>query len=96
MRRAHVLECGRPDNLPKIRDFPEQRFRKLELQEASFAHVGMEVARGSVFSVTPKQGEFAQNVKPLPTSPQLWAARQQPLSIEDTKPCQCKPVELFG
>ena len=54
----------------------------------------MELAQEGEFPVTHAQDEFAQNLKLLPTSPQLWAARQTTLDIEDVKLRHCKPGEL--
>ena len=65
------------------------------MQESSFAHVGMELVLESDFPATLAQDEFARNLKPLPTSPQLWAARQKTLSIEDIKLRQSKLGELW-
>ena len=39
-------------------------------------HVGMEWVQESHFSATLTQDESAQILKPLPTSPEPWAARQ--------------------
>ena len=64
------------------------------MQEFSFAHVAMGLARESDPSVTQTQDEFAQNLKPLPASPQLGAARQKTLSTEDTEFRQCELGEL--
>ena len=89
-----ILGCGEPDVLPKIRDFPERRFGGLKLQESSFAHVSMELVQAADFPVTLTQGEIAQSLKPFPTSPQFWSARQTMSSLEDMKLRQCKLGEL--
>ena len=54
----------------------------------------MELVQESDFSVTFTQDGFAQNSKPLPTPPQLWAVRQEALSIEDIKLRQRKLSDL--
>ena len=57
-------------------------------------HVGVELARERDFSAPLKQDEFATNSQPLPTSPQLWAARQKTLSSDDVKLRRRKLGEL--
>ena len=63
---------------------------------SSFVRVGMELAQASDFSATLTLDEFAQNLVPLTTSPQQWAARQKTLSIEGVKLRRCKLGELCG
>ena len=70
------------------------RFRKLGLQETSFAHVGMEPPKAQDFPVRLTQPEFASNLALAEASPALWAARQQLLSPEDVLRRQCKLGEL--
>ena len=89
-----ILGCGEPDVLPKIRGFSEQRFGAMKLQENSFVRVGVELNQEANFSVTLTQEEFAKNLQPVGTSPELWAARQKLLSPEDVKLRQCKLGEL--
>ena len=89
-----ISGCGEPDALEKICHFSEKRFRTMKLQEDSFAHVGIELVQDSNFSATLTQAEFAKNLQPLGTSPQLWAARQKLFSPEDAKQRQCKLGEL--
>ena len=89
-----IVGCGEPDVPSKIRQFAEQRFGELKLQESSFLHVGAELAQRSDFSVAVAQDGCTKSLQPLPTSPQLWAARQKKLSMEDTKLRQCKPGGL--
>ena len=72
-----ILGCGEPDVLPKIRGSSGQRFGELKLRESPFANVGMELAQESDHSAALTQDESAQNLKPLPSTPQLWAARQK-------------------
>ena len=45
-------------------------------------HVGVEVSEEGDFSVKLSQKKFAKNLKPLPTCPELWAARRRVLSPE--------------
>ena len=66
-----VLGCGETDVLTKIRHFRETRFGTTKLQEDSFVHNGMELARDRNFSATLTKGDFAANLQPLGTSPQL-------------------------
>ena len=94
---THVLDIlgrGEPDVPRKIRHLSEQRFGGLKLQESPVMHVGMELVRGSDFSATLTQDEFARNLKPLLISPQLWADRQKTLSIQEIKLRQRKLGEL--
>ena len=55
----------------------------------------MVLPRGDDFSVQTTQEDFRKNLRRLPTSPELRAARQQPLSPEAVKLRQCKLGELF-
>ena len=71
--------------IPKLRQFSEQRFGEMELQEDSFVHAGMKLAQDASSSVTMTQGGFAKNLQPLGTSPHLRAARQKLLPPEDVK-----------
>ena len=72
-----IFGCGEPNELPKIRQFPEQRFGAMQLQENSFVRVGVELSQEANFSGTLTQEEFAKNLQPLGTSPEVWAARQK-------------------
>ena len=54
----------------------------------------MELARESDFPATLTQDEFAKSLQPIPTFPQLQAARRKILSIGDIKLRQCKVGEL--
>ena len=72
-----ILGCGEPGVMEKLRQFLEFRFGELKLQEKQFVHVGMELSQDSSFSVTLTQKEFTEKLKPLGTSPRLWAARQK-------------------
>ena len=65
-----ILGCGEPDELLKARCFSEGRFGKLKVQEKSFAHVGMELAREQDFSVALTREDFTKNPEPLLTSPE--------------------------
>ena len=91
---ADVLGRGEPDVLPKIRGFSEQRFGAMKLQENAFLHVGVTLKQDANFPVTLTQADFAKNLQPLRTSPELWAARQKLLSPENVKLRQCKLGEL--
>ena len=52
--------------------------------------VGMELEQAANFPATLTQADFAKNLQPLGTSPELRAARQKLLSPEDVKLRQCK------
>ena len=49
------------------------------------------MAQDSDFPVSATQHAFTQNLLTLPTSSQLWAARQKTLPLEDIKLRQRKP-----
>ena len=68
-----ILGCGEPDVLPKIRRSSGQRFGAMKLQETSFVHVGVELNQNANFSAALKQEEFAKDIQPLGTSPELRA-----------------------
>ena len=56
--------------------------------------VGMELPQENDSSVTFNQEEFTKDLKPIPTSPGLWASSQRPLSSEEIKLRECKLGEL--
>ena len=74
-----ILGRGEPDALPETGTFAEYRFETMKVQEKSFALVGMGLPQEDDFSVQLTREEFAQNLKPIPTYPEHWAARHQPL-----------------
>ena len=55
--------------------------------------MGIELAQGHAFPATLTQNDFATNLQPSPTTPKLWAARQELLPPEDGHMCQCRPGE---
>ena len=73
-----ILGRGECDLLAKVRGSMGKRFGEMEVQEGSRVHVGMELAQGSDFSVTLTRAVFPKNVKLVPTSPELWAGREEP------------------
>ena len=64
------------------------------MRESSPALVGAEVSQEGEFSVKLTQEEFAKSSEPLPTTPELWAARRRALSPESAKLRQRKLGEL--
>ena len=52
--------------------------------------VGMELAQEDDISATPTQADFTQDPKLLPTSPQLWSRRKEPLLMDEIKMRQCE------
>ena len=50
----------------------------------SVAHEGMEMARAEDFSATLTQEDFAKNLKPLLTSPEMRAGRKEQLPLDET------------
>ena len=54
----------------------------------------MDLAQDSTSPATLTQGDFAKNLQPPPTTPKLWAARQQLPSPEDVKLRQSELGEL--
>ena len=66
----------------------------LEVQEGFFANVGVELAQGKDFSATAAPGDFTENLKLLPASPEWWAGLKNPLSTDDGKWRRCKLGEL--
>ena len=91
-----IVGCGESEVIAKIRVFSDYRFESRGCTRSPPPHVGMVLPRGDDFSVQTTQEDFRKNVRRLPTSPELRAARQQPLSPEAVKLRQCKFGELFG
>ena len=58
-----LLGCGEDGLLVKVRGYSEKRFGKLEVQEGSCVHVGVELAQEKDFSVTLTQADFTKNMK---------------------------------
>ena len=83
-----LLGRGGQDVLTKIQVFSEYRLGTPEVQ------VGMELSQESDFSAELTPTEFTKNPKPLPTSPELRAARRRPLSPEAIELRRRKMVEL--
>ena len=54
----------------------------------------MKVAQGKDVSATLTQEDFSENLQRLPTSPERWAGRKNPLSTDGVKFRQCKLGEL--
>ena len=77
------LGCGLPESLAETRVFPEHRVVTMKVRVSPPVHVGMELPKGSNFSVKLKQGKFTKN--PPPSSPELWAVRRQLVSPEVIK-----------
>ena len=93
-RNDDIFECGGPDYLSRARVFAEDRFRKLEVQESSFARAGAEVPPGNVSTVKRAQREVTSKSKSLLPPPGPWAARQHLLSPGNITLRQCKSDEL--
>ena len=83
-----------PDVLSKARCLLEPRFGPREVQEKSFVRVGVEVPRANDNSAQSTQGECTEGPRLIPTSPELRAARQHPLSLGAMEVCQNKLGEL--
>ena len=71
--------------LPRIRCLLGKRSGELEVQEKSCVRVGPEWAQKKDFSRTSAQEDFTKNLKFLPTSPDLRAGREEPLSLDAAK-----------
>ena len=79
-----------PDISLKTLRFFALRFGELEVQEKSFLHGGLEAALENDFSATWTREVFTKGLKPVPTSPELQAARRKPASVDELKVCHCK------
>ena len=64
------------------------------MQESPLVRVCMESVPGRYSSVKLTRAEFAKNLKPLPASPEPWAARQRPLTPKAIKSRQSTLGEL--
>ena len=89
-----ILGCGVPDLLVEARGFLDKRFGEMEAEEESFVHAGMELGQEKDFSATSTHADFTKNLKLLPTSPELWAGRKEPLSMGYIKLRQRKSGKL--
>ena len=73
----------------------DKRFGKSKGQEKSPARVAMAIAQDNESSVTSTQEDFAKNMTFLPTSPESWAGREDPLSTKKPEAYQGKMGEFF-
>ena len=89
-----MLGCGEPDLLLRARCFLGRRVGKLKVEEESFAQAGAAPAREKDFPAAWTEEDFTNNLNPPPTSPELWAGREEPLSSDEIKLRQCKLGEL--
>ena len=89
-----ILGRGEADVSSKSRIFLEKSFGKLEVQEGSFVHVGMELAQEKDPSATSTRADFTKHMELLPTPPSLWARGKELLSRDYVKLRQCKLGEL--
>ena len=89
-----ILGCGEYELLARARAFLDKRFGTSKVSVGSSVHVGMGLAQEKDFSMTLTQADFAKNLKLLPTSPELWARRREPLSTLYVKLRTCKLGEL--
>ena len=80
-----VFGRGGPDVLSKTRVSSGYHVGATKVQESSSVHVGADLPQGCDFSVKLTPGEFMTDLNPLPVSPEVWAARQQPLSPGNIK-----------
>ena len=78
-----ILGRGVPDALSKTRVLSEYRAWPLGAQEKSFMCVGAGFPEENDSSVELTQGPFPNNLKPVPTSPELWAPRPRTLSSDE-------------
>ena len=62
--------------------FLGKRFGASKVKEGPFVHVGMVLAQGKDFSATSTHADFAKKLKLLPTSPEIWDGRKEPLSTD--------------
>ena len=95
---ADILGCGEPDLLLGARGFLQRGLGQLEANEKIFARVGADLPRETNFSATSTQEDFTESPGPLPTSPEMWARRKEPLSLDEIKLRQRKQggVRLFA
>ena len=65
-----------------------------ELQEKSFTHACIQLPKGKNLPVTVTPKKFVDGLELTPPSPQVWAAGQRPLSVDQTRKRQSKLGEL--
>ena len=85
---------GEPDVFSETRGVSGYHFGAMEVQESPFLHAGMGSPQERDCSVKSTQGVSATDSKVVSTSPELRAARQQPLFPADTELRQRKLGEL--
>ena len=76
--------------LLKVRCFLEKRLGAMRAQEKSSVHSSRRSPpftrsfEEKDFAATLTQEDFTNNLKTLPTSPELWAGRKEPLPLDET------------
>ena len=89
-----ILGCGETDLFLKARSLVEKGFGEWGIQEKSFVRVGVGLGQERDFSATLTQEASSNNLKPPPTTPEMWAGRDNPQFTDDTEMRQCKLGEL--
>ena len=72
-------------HLLEARQYLGRRFGILYVRVQSFLHVGMEVPQAKDFSRQSTQESLTDAREPIPTTPEVWFARQPPLSMEEVR-----------
>ena len=71
-------------------EYLESRLGDVEAREQMLARVGMGLPQANDFSVLLAQAMFAGAPSPIPTTTELWAPRQRPSSMGETRMRQRK------
>ena len=95
-RTTHIDDVprrGNPNICSEARKYLGPTLR-LKVQEQSFVHVGMAPSQAGDASVRLAQENFTDARTPSPTTPELRALRQRPLSMEQGRVCKYKLGKL--
>ena len=89
-----ILGCGQGDVLHSAQGCLGPRFGDSKVQDQKVVNVGMESTEAADLPAQLPQNEFADALKPIPTSSELRSSRQGPLSMGGLRMRQCKLGEL--
>ena len=80
-----IFGYSEPHVLSTARRFSEHRSGNLDVQEKPPQHVGMDQYQANDFSALSPQQGFTGGLRPVPTTRDLWAARQHMSAFEEIK-----------
>ena len=91
-----VRGCGDQEVLRLARRDLQHRFGDLGAQEKDFVDFGLEWTQTDDFSAQLADGNLTNALKPIPTTPKLWASRQHKCKLETSAGWQRRRGRTFA